>query len=346
MAAHRAFHAQRRTLFQQERVEMGLSADTPRKILVTGAGGFIGRALCTHLANQGLAHVAAVRVPASDPTVASREVVVLGDFAAAEWDAALTGVDAIVHLAGRAHVESGRDADPTPHIVANVHVTRRLLAAAVDAGVRRVVFASTVKVYGDSTRPGRPFRAGDPPQPGDAYARSKAEAENILWQVCREHAIEGVVLRLPLTYGPGVKGNFLKLLEAVANGRRLPFAGVGNRRSLLYVGNAVSAIEAALRSPRCAGETLPIADAQAVSTPELITKIARSLGLTARLSRLPTSVLRAGAALMGRRGASLRLLGSLEVDGSRFGELASWTPPTTLDEGLAATAAWWRMHSL
>ena len=325
---------------------MGITVGAPRKVLVTGAGGFIGRALCTHLGEQGVEHVAAVRVPMSEPAAPLQEVVVLGDFAAAEWDAALSGVDAIVHLAGRAHVEPGRDTDPTPHVVANVHVTRRLLAAAVDAGVRRVVFASTVKVYGDSTRPGRPFRPGDPPQPGDAYARSKAEAEKVLWQACREHGIEGVVLRLPLSYGPGVKGNFLKLLEAVAKGRRLPFAGVGNRRSLLYVGNAVSAIAAALRSPRCAGETLPIADAQAVSTPELITKIARSLGLTPRLSRLPTSVLRAGAALMGRRGASLRLLGSLEVDASRFGELAAWTPPASLDEGLAATAAWWRMHSL
>ncbi len=323
-----------------------MTDNAPRKVLVTGAGGFIGRALCAHWAEQGVEHVAAVRVPLSEPAAPSQEVAVLGDFAAAEWDAALSGVDAIVHLAGRAHVESGRDTDPTPHIVANVHVTRRLLAAAASAGVRRVVFASTVKVYGDSTRPGRPFRAGDPPLPSDAYAQSKAAAENVLWQACREHGIEGVVLRLPLTYGPGVKGNFLKLFEGIANGRRLPFAGVANRRSLLYVGNAVSAIEAALRSPRCAGETLPIADAQAVSTPELITKIARSLGLTPRLSRLPTSMLRAGAALMGRRGASLRLLGSLEVDATRFGELASWTPPTTLDDGLAATVAWWRVHSL
>ena len=154
------------------------------------------------------------------------QVVALGDFAAADWDAALSGVDAIVHLAGRAHVVSGRDADPTPHVVANVHVTRRLLDAAVQAGVRRVVFASTVKIYGETTRQGRPFRAGDPPHPSDAYARSKAEAENVLWQVCRDSGMEGVVLRLPLTYGPGVKGNFLLLLEAIAKGRRLPFAGV------------------------------------------------------------------------------------------------------------------------
>jgi len=209
------------------------------------------------------------------------------------------------------------------------------------------VFASTVKVYGETTALGRPFRAGDPSHPEDAYARSKAEAENVLWQVCRSSGIEGVVLRLPLTYGPGVKGNFLALLEAIAKGRRLPFAGVANRRSLLYVGNAVTAFEAALRSPALAGQTLPIADAQSVSTPDLIVKIGRPLGVTPRLSRLPTSVLRAGAALMGRRGASARLLGSLEVDATRFCELAPWAPATVLDDGLRATVAWWKsQHAL
>jgi nucleoside-diphosphate-sugar epimerase len=322
---------------------MGVTA-APGKILVTGAGGFIGRALCAHLAAQGIAHIAAVRSLASHQGLPQSHVAALGDFAAAEWSAALTGVDSIVHLAGRAHVISGRDADPTPHIVANVHVTRRLLDAAVKAGVRRVVFASTIKVYGETTRLGRPFRAGDPSRPHDAYALSKAEAENVLWQACRSSDMEGVVLRLPLAYGPGVKGNFLMLLEAIAKDRRLPFAGVVNRRSLLYVGNAVSAIEAALRSPALAGQTLPIADAQSVSTPELIMKLARSLGATPRLSRVPTSVLRAGAALMGRRGASARLLGSLEVDATRFCELAPWTPPTALDDGLAATVAWWKLH--
>jgi nucleoside-diphosphate-sugar epimerase len=321
-----------------------MTGAVPRKILVTGAGGFIGRALCAHLAKQGIAHVAAVRSLTSHLAQPQSQVMALGDFAAAEWDVALAGVDSIVHLAGRAHKEAERDADPTPHIVANVHVTRRLLDAAVKAGVRRVVFASTIKVYGESTHLGRPFRAGDPSRPSDAYARSKAEAENVLWQVCRSSGIEGVVLRLPLAYGPGVKGNFLRLLEAIAKDRRLPFAGITNRRSLLYVGNAVSAIEAALRSPALAGETLPIADAQSVSTPDLIMKIARPLGVTPRLSRVPTSVLRAGAALLGRRGASARLLGSLEVDATRFCELAPWAPPTALDDGLAATVAWWRLH--
>ncbi|MEP6942382.1 MAG: NAD-dependent epimerase/dehydratase family protein [Betaproteobacteria bacterium] len=311
---------------------------TASKVLVTGAGGFIGRALCADLARRGVAHVAAVRGGGDESDPARRA---LGDFAAADWEHALDGVDTIVHLAGRAHV-TGRDHDPTPHIVANVHVTRRLLDAARRARVRRVVFASTVKVYGETTRPGRPFRAGDAAQPRDAYARSKAEAENLVWQACRDGDMEGVVLRWPLVYGEGVKGNFALLIEAVAGERRLPFAGVDNRRSLLYVGNAVTAIAAALEVPALAGQTLPVADARPVSTPELILKIAAALGVEARLSRMPTSVLRAGAALMGRRGASSRLLGSLEIDASRFAELARWTPSVGVDEGIAATIAWWR----
>jgi nucleoside-diphosphate-sugar epimerase len=323
-----------------------MTAESPRKVLITGAGGFIGRELRAHLTQHGVAHVAAVRKLAPADTGA-QECVALGDFAAADWDETLSGVDAIVHLAGRAHVVRDRGANATAFVVANVHVTRRLLAAAARAGVRRVVLASTVKVYGETTRPGRPFRAGDPARPHDAYAHSKAEAENVLWQVCRANGMEGVVLRLPLVYGPGVRGNFLMLLEAVAAGRRLPLAGVANRRSLLYVGNAVSAIEAALHAPALADETLPVADAESVSTPQLIERIARELGVPARLYRVPAALLRAGATLASQRGAAARLMDSLEVDATRFDELAQWQPPATLDEGLAATVAWWRLqHAL
>ena len=315
----------------------------PGKVVVTGADGFIGHALCTHLQNRDIDHVGVVRAR----TATSARHVALGDFAAADWDDVLVGVDVVVHLAGRAHVLRERAGDPTPYIVANVHVTRRLLEAAVRAGVRRMVLASTIKVYGESTPPDRPFRAGDPPHPSGSYALSKAEAENVLWEDARVSGIEGVVLRLPLVYGPGVKGNFLKLLEAIAGRRRLPLAGVANRRTLLGVGNAVSAIEAALSAPGLAGETLPIADAESVSTPELIAKLAHAIGVSAPQYRMPTLALRAGAALTGRRKAAQRLLDSLEVDSARFRELAQWTPPMTVDEGLTATGSWWRLqHAL
>ena len=314
------------------------------KVLVTGAGGFIGRALCARLAERRVPHVAAVRAIAGED--ARRPgYVALGDFASADWHEVFDGVEVVVHLAGRAHI-TGSDADsPTPFIVANVHVTRRLTDAAARAGVRRIVFASTVKVYGETTRPGRPFRAGDPPHPQDAYAHSKAEAENVLRAMSAERGLDAVVLRLPLTYGPGVKGNFRTLLASIAAGRRLPLRGIVNRRSLLYVGNAVAAIEAAIASPRPGLDALPIADAETVSTSELATRLARALGVESRLFALPTAFLRGAAMIIGRGDEATRLVDSLEVDVTRFRELTGWTPPFSMDQGIAATVAWWRSVS-
>ena len=315
----------------------------PGKVLVTGAGGFIGSALCARFASSGVAHVAAVR------TIAPQHVnrpgyVALGDLAAAEWDEALKGVDAIVHLAGRSYARDSDRDTPTPFIVANVHVTRRLADAAARNGVRRIIFASSVKVFGEATEPGRPFRAGDPTAPQDAYAKSKLEAEQALREVCDAHGVEAIVLRLPLTYGPGVRGNFRTLLEAVAQERRLPLGGIVNRRSLLYLGNALSAIEAALVAPTLPTEALPIADTQSLSTPQLVTKLALALRVRPRLFHVPEPFLRGAAALLARQGAMARLLGSLEVDTLRFSGLTGWSPSHTVDEGLAATATWWRMR--
>jgi len=314
------------------------------RVLVTGAGGFIGRALCARFARAGVDHVAAVRAIAREDA-GRPEYIALGDFAAADWHEVLGGVDSVVHLAGYAHA-LGRDSDaPTPFIVANVHVTRRLVDAAARAGVRRIVFASTVKVYGETTEAGRPFRAGDAAAPQDAYAHSKAEAENVLRELAAARSLDAVVLRLPLTYGTGVKGNFRALLASIAGERRLPLGGIDNRRSLLYVGNAVSAIEAALAAPSLATDALPIADAETVSTSELALKLARALGVEAHLFSLPAPFLRGAATMIGRAGYATRLLDSLEVDSLRFRRLTGWTPPYTLDQGLEATAAWWRAQA-
>jgi nucleoside-diphosphate-sugar epimerase len=314
------------------------------RVLVTGAAGFIGRALCARLRREGVAYAAAVR--AADPGAsADAAIVALGDFAAADWDRPLAGADTVVHLAGRAHVPGASATENvTRYVVDNVHVTRRLAEAAARAGVRRIVLASSVKVYGESSPPRHAFGPEDIAAPQDAYARSKAEAENVLRAICAERGIETIVLRFPLCYGPGVRGNFLALLEAVAMQRRLPLAGVDNRRSLLYLGNAVSAIEAALRAPALAGETLPVADAEVVSTSELIRRLARALQVRPRSFRVPAFALRGMSSLLGRPSDALRVLGSLEVDSTRFRELAGWSPPHTLDEGLAVTAAWWRMR--
>lgn len=314
------------------------------KVLVTGAGGFIGRALCARFSEDRVPFVGAVRTGKSDD---ARGLVALGDFAAADWDETMRGVDAIVHLAGSVHASAADASNPTHFVVGNVHVTRRLLDAAIRAGVRRFILASTIKVYGEQTFPGRPFRAGDAVNPQDAYAHSKAEAESLLWNACKQGGMEGVVLRLPLTYGPHVKGNFLRLLEAVAAERRLPLAGIPNRRTLLYVGNAVSAIEAALGGDRLGGQTLPVADRESISTSDLVIRLARELKVSPRIFRVPPALFHVAAALTGKRAAIARLTTSLEVDAARFDDLAVWAPPYTLDQGLTATAAWWRrLHTL
>ena len=310
-------------------------------MLVTGATGFIGRALCERLRERGVRFVAPVR--SAQPTAAALpEQRVVGDFSSAAWPALLTGIDAVVHLAARAHVmrETLSDAE-TAYLVANAHVTHRLAKAAVEAGVRRFILASTIKVAGDASPPQAAWRGDEPRRPRDSYASSKAEAEAALESIAGGHAMEPVVLRLPLTYGPGVRGNFLALLDGVQRRRLMPFSRVDNRRSLLFVGNAVSAIEAALAAPALRG-VFTVADDEVVSTGELVTRVAKALGTRSPTLAVPTAALRVAGLLTGRRRAVSRLLGSLEIDARRFKEAASWSPPYSMDAGLDATAAWYK----
>ena len=222
----------------------------------------------------------------------------------------------------------------------------RVAAAAVRAGVRRFVFASTIKVHGEETLPGRPFRAGDPLDPQDAYARSKADAEQALAAVAAGSSLDAIVLRLPLTYGPRVKGNFLTLLDAVARCARLPFGRIANRRDLLYVGNLVHAIAGLLDAPGPVGGAWLAADGEAVSTAELVRRIASALGVEPRLVNVPAPLLSLAARALGRGALLRRTVASLEVDASPL--VRRIGPPSfTLDQGLAATAAWWRLrHSI
>jgi nucleoside-diphosphate-sugar epimerase len=262
-----------------------------------------------------------------------------------ELDALLAGASAIVHLAGRAHVLDETADDPdAAYGSANVLVTARLARAAVRAGVQRFVFASTVKVNGEASAPGRPCRPDDPPEPRDAYARSKRDAERELVAISAGTALSPIVLRLPLVYGPGVKGNFATLLDGVARGRWLPLGGVRNRRSLLYIGNLVEAIDAALDAPVPPSGVHFVADAESVAVPELITACGAALGVPARLTAVPVWLLELGGWLTGRRAQVARLVDTLEVDASSLTAATGWRPRHRLKEGLAATAAWWRMR--
>lgn len=314
-------------------------------VAVTGAGGFVGRSLLPPLLGAGHVVHALVRdVPAGAlPAVdwrATGDLMRIGD---AQLGHALAGVTTVLHLAAQAHrphVESP-DANAALHAT-NAQLPVRLARAAALAGVRHFVFASSVKVHGETSPPGRPLRETDPLAPVDAYGASKVAAEEGLARVALETGLRVTALRLPLVYGPGARANFAALVGAVQRRVVLPVGSIANRRSLLATGNLASALLALLETddlrPDEAGRLTPylVADAQAVSTPELVCALAVALGVAPRIVPFPVAALRAATVLprIGERTA--RLVDSLEVDATAFRTRFAWTPPVSLAAGLAA----------
>jgi nucleoside-diphosphate-sugar epimerase len=319
-------------------VEVDIARAKKPFVAVTGAGGFIGRALCARLE----AHGQPVRRLVHASTGNNDDEVAL-DLERAQPEAlarVLDGAFAVVHLAARVHRmdDMGSDAE-TAHRLANVDVTERLALAAVTAGVRRFLFASTVKVNGEATSQGHAFRAGDAPSPQDAYARSKLDAERTLAQVSSGTSMLATSLRLPLVYGAGARGNFRRLVDAVAARRLLPFGAIDNRRSVLGIGNLLDAIEAVLASDSAVIGAHFVADAQSVSTPTLVRAIADALGVEPRLLSVPVGVLKLGGAFTGRGATIARLVGSLEVDASALARATAWRPrPFRIDASMVERA--------
>lgn len=268
--------------------------------------------------------------------------IAVGDIGpATDWSAALAGIECVVHLAGRAHVASEGSAALAAARLVNVDGTRRLAEAAAANGVRRLVFLSSVKVNGEATG-ATPYGESDPPRPEDAYGITKWEAEQALRQVAASSRMEIVVLRAPLVYGAGVKGNFLRLADLVARGVPLPLASVCNRRSLLYVGNLVDAIASCLASSRAGGKTYFVSDNEDVSTPTLVHALGGALGTPARLIACPVALLELAAAAIGRRADLRKLIGSLQIDTSWIRTDLGWRPPYSFLGGLQETARWYR----
>lgn len=307
-------------------------------VLVTGASGFVGRAVCAELVNRGWSVRATLRSSESVPP-AGTEPHIAGDIRSASWP--LANVDTVVHLAAIAHQLGGQDADEVYHAI-NCAATERLARAAAQAGVKRFVFMSSIKVNGERTAIDRPFRAGDAPQPEDRYACSKHEAERALAGVAAETGLEVVILRPPLVYGPGVRANFLRLVRLVERGWPLPLGAVHNRRSLIYLGNLVDLVATAATSPAAAGRTLLAADGEDLSTPQLVQHIARALNARPRLIAIPPGLLKLAGALTGMRGEIGRLVDSLVVDASETRSALGWQPPYTVAQGMAHTVGWYR----
>ena len=315
-------------------------------VVVTGADGFIGSAWCVHARAAGrplrewvratrprrAAHALAAESAESPRVTAAIDLETAPHVALV---AALAGARAVVHLAGRAHRIGESSFDEAMH-GPNVEATRRLARAAIEARVARFVFASSIKVHGEATPPGRPFRSDDPLAPEDAYARSKAAAEAALLAAAEGTPMQAVILRLPLVYGRGATGNFGRLVDAVATGRWLPLASIDNRRSLLSLANLMVALDAALdASPvpasaggagRVASQRHLVADADSVSTPQLVRAIAAALGVGARLLPFPVAALRLIGAATNRAGTIARLTDSLEADTASFTAWTGWRP--------------------
>ena len=309
------------------------------RVLVTGANGFIGRVLVPALVAAGHQVLAATRTPAADREPGeTRAISGLGPDT--QWREALNGADQVVHLAARVHVMRESAADPlTEYRRVNTEGTRRLAEEAAAAGVRRLVFFSTVKVNGEATRDA-PFRETDGPRPGDAYAQSKWEAEQALFEVADRTGLEAVVLRPPLVYGAGVKGHFLTLLKVCRAALPLPFAAIANNRSLIYAGNLADAAIRCLDHPGARGKVYLVRDGDDVSTPELIRRVAAAEGRPARLFPVPRPLLRLAGAMTGNVARMSRLLDSLALDDGRIREELEWTPPFTMVQGLHETARW------
>ncbi|MCM2342367.1 SDR family oxidoreductase [Rhodoferax sp.] len=282
------------------------------RCLLTGANGFVGKALSTELVRRGHLVRAATR---SDMTV--REV------------------DVVIHLAARVHVMDDSAVDPLAAFrQVNTQGTLNLARQAAVAGVKRFVFVSSAKVNGELTQPGRPFTESDAPNPQDAYGLSKHEAEQGLHDIATQTGMEVVIIRPPLVYGPGVKANFAALMHAVQRGWPLPLGAIRNQRSLVALDNLVDFIATCMNHPQAANQTFLLSDGQDLSTAELVRGMARAAGEPARLLPVPVWVLQAGARLLGKGDAVQRLCGNLQVDISKARELLGWVPPVSVEEGL------------
>jgi nucleoside-diphosphate-sugar epimerase len=252
-------------------------------------------------------------------------------------------VEVVIHLAARVHVMQENAADPLAEFRSvNTTGTEHLARCAAASGVKRMVYASSIKVNGEQTSGGRKFSAADTPAPQDPYGVSKWEAEQALRRVSRETGLEIVIIRPPLVYGPGVKGNFAQMLKAVARGIPLPFASLQNQRSLIYLGNLVDALIACATHPAAPGKTFLVCDGEDVSTPDLLRQLAAAMGVPSRLLPCSPALLRFAGRLTGKSQQVERLLGSLQVDGDKIRRDLNWVPPYSLQQGLQATAEWYR----
>lgn len=307
-------------------------------ILVTGATGFVGSSLLSSLRAAGTPARAVMR--RAGGAGCDGDVAWIPDLAlSVDWRPILSGVHTVVHAAARVHVMRESAADPLAEFRrANVEGTMRLAEQAADAGVRRFVFISSVKVNGESTPLGQPFKADDAPAPEDPYGVSKREAEDRLRTLARESTMDVVIIRPPLIYGPGVKANFRQLTALVQRGVPLPLGAIRNKRSFVALDNLNDLIRTCVGNPAASNQTFLVSDDNDLSTTDLIRRLAKAYRVPSRLLPVPAKVLEGGARLLGRPGIAQRLCGSLQVDIEKTKKVLGWAPPVDVDTALRRLA--------
>lgn len=311
-----------------------------QKVLITGVNGFVGKKLANELITKGFKVNGAARSSRTMHSIPEITKYVIKDLDAnTDWQQALASVSVVIHLAARVHVMKDTAADVLAEFrKVNVAGTLNLARQAVEAGVQRYIFISSIKVNGEVTVLGRPFMPDDQPAPVDPYGVSKCEAEAALRQLARETAMEVVIIRPPLVYGPGVKANFHSMMDWLDKGIPLPLGAIHNQRSLVALDNLIDLIITCINHPAAANQIFLAGDGEDLSTTDLLRRMAAVMGKKARLVPVPVFLLVWGARLFGKQAITQRLCGSLQVDISRARELLGWQPPVNVDEGLLKTA--------
>lgn len=304
------------------------------QILVTGANGFIGHTLCLEAMVCGLAVRGVTRTSCKFPN--GIESFSVGNIDAnCDWSDAFVGCEAVVHLAARVHVMQETIADPIDEFrKINVQGSLNLARQAAAAGIKRFIFISSIKVNGEHTELANPFTEAVSSAPIDPYGLSKYEAELALQQLAKETGMEVVIIRPPLIYGAGVKGNFATLARIVSKGLPLPLGSIHNKRTMVGIDNLISLIITCIDHPAAANQVFLAGDAEDLSTSDLLRRVAKAMNKPSRLIPVPQSWLTLAATVLGKKAVAQRLFGSLQLDISKARNLLGWEPPISVDEGL------------